>query len=188
MTPCTLRPHPTQAHLAHLQRTEKGCVGLAPPSRSCRPAHPPCERKTWPLPLPTSAPLTTLTLPTHLRPPGLPCCSASHTSCPNVRAPSPRLSASGCQAPAPGNPHPLHSPESGPGREKEEDAAPWAASTPHPPPCGSVTRFSSLPSSWFLERHSVGLRRALGLPTFLLPSIYVWLGLSEGLPRWLAQW
>ena len=91
-------------------------------------------------------------------------------------------------APCSWGPHPLHSPESGPGREKEEDAAPWAASTPHPPPCGSVTRFSSLPSSRFLAGHSVGLRRALGLPTFLFPSIYVWLGFTEGLPRWLAQW
>ncbi|CAI9174347.1 unnamed protein product [Rangifer tarandus platyrhynchus] len=44
MTPCTLRPHPTQAHLAHLQRTGKGCVALAALERSCRLVHPPCER------------------------------------------------------------------------------------------------------------------------------------------------
>ena len=136
MTPCTLRPHPTQAHLAHLQRTGKGCVGLAPPLRSCRPAHPPCERRTWRLPLPTSAPLTTLTLPTHLRPLGLPCCSAPHTSCPNVRAPSPRLSASGRQPPAPGAPTLYTAQNQGLGEKKRKTQRPGLQARPTPLPAG----------------------------------------------------
>ena len=102
--------------------------------------------------------------------PGLPSCSAPRTSCPQDRGlhsqahclwpPSPCL----CWLEAPGpSTRPRENCQSRASGEKGEGAVPWTVDRPHPlPPCGSVTRFSSLPQLAVPRRAPSGTQRALG--------------------------
>lgn len=114
----------------------KGCVGPAPRERPCCPVCLACEWGTWQLQLPTSVPLTTLTplLPQGLR--GSP--AALHLTLPAPRREHP-LPGLAPLAPAPcpgsrGSPTLHAAPNQGPGRKKEEGAAPRTVNTPRPSP------------------------------------------------------